>query len=226
MALVKNPLMSMMAKGSIEGMTISKCPSGYVAKKKANPVKRSEYYKQTNRTRISFLSRQYGQLTAGQRESWEDWATDHPQPDGFGGTFIMSGINAFVSLNFNAMRLGAPGDWNVLPPVIECPASIATFTAATGVGVPGDIDMLWTMNGVPLVTDFVEVQIAGPFQSQARKIVYSQFREILHPSGTSPGVTSGGLDEGMWYWHRARYIDEYGQKSPWVYAQATPMLTP
>lgn len=226
MAKVLNPLFSEDAKGSVAGLTFTHTSVGNVVKRKSKPVRRSEPYKQSNKARIGFLSRMWGALTQGERDSWKAWAQDHPQPDGFGGTFIMSGSNAFVSINFNVMRLGAPADMMRLPPVDECPASLDTLVATTGVGAAGDIDLDWTHNGVPAMGDFNEIQIAGPFLSPGRKEVYSRFRFILKPDGNHTDQTSGGLDEGMWYWHRVRYVDKYGQTSAWLYAQATPMLTP
>ncbi|MBA7661150.1 hypothetical protein ES703_69163 [subsurface metagenome] len=226
MAKVLNPLFSEDAKGSVAGLTFTHTSVGNVVKRKSKPVKRSEPYKQSNRARVGYLSRKWGDLTDGQRTSWKAWAQDHPQPDGFGGTFIMSGINAFVKLNFNAMRLGLPADMQVLPPVDECPASLASLFSGTGAGVPGDVDLQWTHNGVPVAADWNEIQMAGPFLSPGRKEVYSRFSYVLKPAGTAVSQTLGGLDEGMWYWFRVRYVDAFGQTSAWLYDQATPMLTP
>lgn len=225
MAKVLNPLYSSDAKGSIGGLTFSSGPVGNIVKIKPGPVKRAEPYKQSNRARIAYLARQWGELEAAERTSWEAWAAEHPEPDGFGGTFIMSGINAFVKLNFNAMRLGAPGDMQSLPPEDPSPASLDTLTAATGVGAAGDIDLTWTHNGTGEADDYNEIQIAGPFQSQGRKIVFNHFHFIQTEAGNVLLDTISGLDEGMWYWVRVRYVDEFGQTTPYVYAQATPMLT-
>ncbi|MBA7646326.1 hypothetical protein ES703_54088 [subsurface metagenome] len=225
MARVLNPLNSADAKGSVGGMTYTKSPAGNVCKRKSKPVQRSEPYKQSNRARMGFLSRHWGALTGVQRTSWKNWAIDHPQPDGFGGTFIMSGINAYCKLNFNAMRLGLPADDQDLPPVDECPASLNSLVAETGAGVAGDVDLTWTHNGAPTVEDWNEVQVAGPFISPGRKEVYSRFSYVLKPAGNLLVQTLGGLDEGMWYWFRVRYVDEFGQTSAWLYSQATPKLT-
>lgn len=225
MARVLNPLNSQDAKGSIGGITYTKSPAGNVAKKKSDPVRRSEPYKQSNRSRVGFLARAYGGLTQAQRNSWKDWAIDHPQPDGFGGTFIMSGINAFVKLNFNAMRMGGTSAWEVLPPAAASPASIATFSAVTGATNAGDIDLTWTHNGTAEATDFNEIQIAGPFLSPGRKEVYSRFKYENAEPGTTLLRTVPNLDEDMYYWFRCRYIDEAGQVSAWLYSQATPKVT-
>jgi len=225
MAKVLTPLMSADAKGSVGGITYSRCSSGNVAKYKARPVKRSEKYKMSNRARVGFLARSWGALTQGMRDSWKAWAEDHPEPDGFGGTFIMSGINAYLKLNFNAMRMGGAAAREDMPPVDECPASMNELFAVTGVIAPGDIDVTWTHNGTGVAGDFNEIQIAGPFISPGRKEVYNRFAYITHTGGNVLLVTIEDLDEGMWYWVRGRYLDMYGQVSAWLYAQATPMLT-
>lgn len=222
MARVLNPLFSEDAKGSVGGLTFSKCSSGNIAKKKSKPVKRSEPYKQSNRSRIGFLARLYGLLTQGQRDSWKAWAEDHPEPDGFGGTFIMSGINAFIKLNFNAMRLQTPAAQYDSPPVEIVPASVNSLTASTGVGVAGDVDLVWTHNGVGEADDFNEIQIAGPFLSPGKKEVYSKFSFIQLTAGTLLLATVQGLDVGMWYWFRVRYVDDFGVVTAWQYSQAKP----
>lgn len=222
MARVLNPLFSEDAKGSVGGLTYSKCSSGNVAKKKSKPVRRSEPYKQSNRSRVGFLARLYGLLTQGQRDSWKAWAEDHPEPDQFGGTFIMSGINAFVKLNFNAMRMDTPAAQQDLPPVDELPASVNTLTASTGVGAAGDIDVVWTHNGTGIAADWNELQLAGPFLSPGRKEVYSKFATKSIVAGNLLLDTISDLDVGMYYWVRCRYVGADGQVSAWLYSQAKP----
>jgi len=226
MAKVLSPLFSEQAKGSVGGLTFSRGPAGDIVKKKGGPVKRSEPYKQSNRARIGYLARKWGALDQSARDSWKAWAEEHPEPDGFGGTFIMSGINAFVKLNFNAMRLGAPSDLMLVPPEDECPASLDTLTVATGSVAPGDIDLTWTHNGTGEADDYNEIQIAGPFISPGRKEVYNRFKYVQQVAGNILLDTIEGLDVGMWYWVRVRYVDEFGQVTAWLYGQATPYVGP
>jgi len=226
MAIVLNPLLSQAAKGSIGGMTFSKCNAGYVVKSKGGPTKRSEPHKQSNRARVGYLARSWAKLTEVMRAAWKAWAEEHPEPDGFGGTFIMSGINAYVKLNFNAMRMSDPSARQDLPPTEECPASINELFVVTGITLPGDIDLTWTHNGVGVATDFNEIQIAGPFLSPGRKEVYNRFAYVTQVGGDILLETVSDLNEGMYYWLRARYLDAFGQVSAWLYGQATPMASP
>lgn len=224
MALVKNPLMSVEARGTTAGVTFTKTYAGYVAKAKPHASYSIRGWRPRIRSIIGYLSRQWGELTDGQRQSWRDWATDHPGINKFGDPFIMSGINAFVMLNHNVVRRSQQ-TYNGLPPEDPPASAVNTLTVITGAVAAGDVDLAWTELGTGIVTDNWEVQIAGPFQSQGRVEVASRFAYITWIAGNILLATVSGLDEGFWYWFRVRYIAADGQDTAWVYGQATPKLT-
>lgn len=226
MARLLNPLMSEKAKGSISGMTLSTWKGMGVIRRQPIPARRMRTTQPANRSLLGFLSREYGTLTEGQRDLWENYALNHPHPDGFGGTFIMSGENAYVMLNHSAVRLFGFGALQTSPPAGAPAASARDLTVVTGVGNPGEIDLAWWTNGTAVTPDKFEIRIAGPFQSPARKEVHSRFRYIASTNFDVLIYTAVGLVEGMWYWFLVRYIDTYGQKTAWLTGQATPMLTP
>lgn len=221
MAKVLSPLMSADAKGSIGGITFTSTTVGNVAKKKAKPVKRARREQDNNRSRLGYLARRWGALVDAQRLLWEEYAENHPRPDGFGGTFIMSGINAFVSLNMNGMRLADPTAEQENPPSDEVPASVATLVAVKGI-VANEIDCTLTINGVGEATDFIEFQIAGPFGSKGRVEVFSRYRFDQVIAGNLLIASIAALEIDFWYWIRARYVDEFGQVSAWIYAHQEP----
>ena len=138
----------------------------------------------------------------------------------------MSGINAFVSLNHVAIRLDDAAAFMTSPPTDEVPATIATLAAVTGVGSPGDVDLTITVTGTGEATDFIEFQVAGPFLSKGRVEIHSRYKFASSVAGNILIDTISDLNEGSWYWFRARYVDEFGQRTAWHVAQATPMLTP
>jgi len=213
-------------KGSVGALTFSSSLAGTTIRVKPRPVRRGRRGQPSQRSRITYLSRYWGSLSAAIRSSWETWAIDHPEPDGFGGTFIMSGINAFVKLNIQAMRLFGPNALQDLPPTDPPASSPNVLTAVTGITLAGDIDLSWTEDGAGIAADLWEIQQAGPFQSPGMQEVWSKFRHVASIAGNVLLETISGLDEGMWYWFRIRYVDQYGQTTPFVVAQATPMLTP
>lgn len=213
-------------RGSIGGITYSKSYAGPVIKLKASPPRRLRGFQPRNRAIIGFCARQWGELTDAQRAEWETWALNHPEPDRFGGTFIMSGINAFTKLNFQATRLGGTAAFITTPPEDPPAASLYSLIVAQGATNPGEIDVTWTHQGAGDAADFNEVQLAGPFQSPGLKEVHNQFKFIETVAGNILTDTLDGLVEGFWYWVRVRYVDQYGQVTAWHQGQATPKLTP
>ena len=226
MARVLNPLMSGKAKGSIGGITFADWKGLPVVRRIPIPARRMRRTQPANRSLLGFLSREYGTLSNGDRLLWEQYALNHPQDDDFGGTFIMSGQNAYIMLNHTAIRLGLIGKLQTSPPTDPPPATITGFVVETGETSPGDIDLVWAHAGSPVVTDWNEIRQAGPFQSPARQEVHSRFRFISKPTGEVSMLTISNLVEKTWYWFLIRYVDEFGQKTAWHTGQATPMLTP
>ena len=226
MARVLNPLMSADAKGSVGGFTFGRVPGGMGVKRKPYPARRMRGLQPRNRALLGFMARAWGGLDNAERASWRAWAEDHPEPDGFGGTFIMSGINAFVKLNFQAVRMGGLGVEQDLPPVVPPAASLLTFESVVGTVAAGDVICNWTNNGTGSADDFVEVQVAGPFQSEGIVEVHNRFAMNQIVVGNLLTATVEGLDVGMWYWFRARYIDEFGQTTAFMTDQMTPFVGP
>ena len=226
MARVQNPLMSGRAKGSVGGITFADWKGLPCVRRLPIPARRMRTTQPKNRSLLGFLSREYGTLTDVQRDLWETYALNHPHPDGFGGTFIMSGQNMYIRLNHTAIRLDDKDALQTTPPTDPPPASIYIFTAATGITNPGDVDLVWDHNGTTDADDWNEIRIAGPFQSPARQEVHSRFRTISVNTGVATMLTISDLVEDTWYWFNIRYVDKFGQITAWMTAQATPMLTP
>jgi len=226
MAKIKSPLMSLDAKGSVGGLTFSKVRGINIAKAKSMPARRFRTTQPRNRSILSFLSMYFAELTANQRLAWQQWAQDHPEPDSFGGTFILTAHQAFIKLNFNAVRLD---DWSAKsaePPIDEPAASLDDLTVETGTVAEGDIQVDWSLQGTGDAGDYGEIQIAGPFMSPARQSIESRFRYIGSVAGNVVTYTAESLTVGMWYWLRVRYITAEGQATPWLLGQATPYEGP
>lgn len=226
MAVVQNPFLSTAARGSLFGLTASFTRGGAVVKKKAVPSTKYEPGQSRARSVLGWLSRQWGELTTAQRDSWDAWAIDHPGTDKFGDPFIMSGFNAFVMLNHPAIRLVNAANMRELPPEDPPASAVNVLTAVTGVTNPGEVDLSWTELGTGTDQDKFEIQVAGPFQSSGRKSVEARFAFVSTVQGNVLLATVPDLDEGMWYWFRVRYVARDGQITAWHVAQATPMLTP
>jgi len=218
MAVVLNPFFSTKARGSIGGITASRSGVGAVLKAKARPPRRARGIQPKIRSIMGWCARQYGSLTAGQRDEWEAYAQNHPQPDGFGGTFILTPEQAYLMLNVPAVHRGAAASLQTSPPADPPPATLIAIGAEDGVA-SGEVKLTTGSYGTPNADDFVDYQRAGPFQSPGRVEVHNRFRSSVKLAGTAYQYTYVGLVPEMYYWFRARYIDKYGQKTNWVMVQ-------
>jgi len=218
MAVVQNPFMSMKARGSVGGMTATRANVGPVMKLKARIPLRNRKGQPQIRSVLGWCSRQYGSLTAGQRAEWEAYATNHPYPDGFGGTFILTPEQMYIALNVVAVRLGESSMLQTSPPTDPPAASVIKLIPSDGVA-SGEVVLTWTHAGTGAAADYMDCQRAGPFQSQGRVEIHNRYRETALTAGNILTFTYTGLLAEMWYWFRVRYVDQYGQVTNWVNAQ-------
>jgi len=179
----------------------------------------------SNRAILGYFARQWGYLSDAQRLAWKNWATSHPVQNSLGQTIVLSGINVYTKLNSIARRLGGTGVENASPPLADLDFSVNDFVAATGAANAGDVDLTWSVENTGDADDFVEIRIAGPFDSPARVEIHNRYRSESTVAGNIELVTVAGLTEGNWYWFGARYVGADGQVSAWQAAQATPKLT-
>jgi len=219
MAKLKGPLHAEQAKGSIEGVTYTGWRGLSVAKRKARPVRRMRRVQPSNRSLLAFLARYWGDLTDDQRQEWRDYGANHPRPDGFGGTFQMTGHQAFISLNHERLRLYG-GAIAVLtnPPTTDPVASIAEVVCSDG-PASGEIVVGWSHYGTGDPADRCEVWVTRGYASPGRVEVHTQYRSEASVPGGVQTYTITGLIPEMWYWVRVRYVDQYGQVTAWVVDQ-------
>jgi hypothetical protein len=222
---LKDPYQAGGTIGSIGGITFSINKGQQTARVRTKPVRRLRTTQPRNRSILGFLSRAWGDLTSAQRVDWESYAANHPRTNAFGQQFLMSGINAFTSLNHSIIRLYGWGAFIEDAPVVDPAASINNFAAATGAVNPGDIDLSWSLLGTGDASDKIEIRVAGPFISPGRQEVFEKKRYVQEEDGDAVASTLTGLIEGQWYWVFARYIDQYGQVTAWQVDQATPKVT-
>lgn len=218
MAVVQNPFMSGKARGSVGGLTASRCNVGAVMKAKAHPPTRVREFQPKIRSILGWCARRYGELTADQRDQWEAYATNHPYPDGFGGTFILTPEQMYLALNIIAVRWFGYAALQTSPPAEPPVASCDNLTGGDG-AASGDVNTEVTLLGTGSADDKIIFMRAGPFQSKGRVEVHNRFRKSVYTAGNVLLYPWYGLVPEMWYWFRARYIDQYGQKTNWVYFQ-------
>ncbi|MBA7637926.1 hypothetical protein ES703_45575 [subsurface metagenome] len=218
MAVVQNPFLSAKARGSVGGITATRANVGAVMKLKARSPLRNRGAQPKVRSIMGWVSRQYGSLTSNQRDEWEAYATDHPYPDGFGGTFILTPEQMFIALNVVAVHMLGPGALQTSPPVDPPVASTSYVEASNGIA-SGEVELEWVQLGTGVAEDRTQISRAGPFQSPGRVEIHNRYRETTKVAGNVLTYTYEGLVPEMYYWFRVRYVDQYGQKTNWVIVQ-------
>jgi hypothetical protein len=212
---VLNPMMSAGASGSLAGLTVSNSMNGYAFRAKANPTTRYRTPQMGNRSILSYLSVYWSALTQAQRDQWGVWAQSHPRPNGWGGTFIMSGFNAFIHLNQCQMSEFSNAAVKPAPPSIPLTATIATLVAGVGV-VSGTISLAFTLLGTGVVTDSIQIQLSTPHMGFGCYDGLKGWHKVMSVAGNAVVATVTSLTPSEVYGVRIRYVNADGQRSNWM----------
>lgn len=207
------PILGQIIK-SIAGITFTQNGNqGAAIRQRPKPPTQYVEAQTKNRARIGYLSRAWRDLTAAQKQLWKDYAATHPITDGFGDPLILSGSNWYTSLNTTALK---NGDAAVLsPPAVAPAATLATLVPSDGV-VDGAIVLTWTVNGTGSASDLVEIQVSSALQGNGIQNYHGTWRSETPASGDAVTATVIGLGVDFYYYLRARYVDQYGQKTAWL----------
>lgn len=224
MAKVLNPLLSTHAIGTTSGVTYKGFRGMDSALRKAQPVRRLRNIQGINRANIGWMARSWGGLSALNRDDWKAWADSHPIPDGFGGTFRMTGMNAFISLNQKKM-VNIGGGYVPAPPIMDLQVGMAGLIVTAGVN-PGEATLTWTVNGSASASDRVVVAVAGPYYSPARNPGPKDYHTCFGSPKVNHAVAGNlltyvvtGLVPGAQYWFAVHYVQADGQASSKVVGQ-------
>jgi len=104
MAKVKNPFLSVDARGSVNGMVASRSRSGQIMKAKASPVQPRTQAQQTVRYNFAKLNREFMDLTVTQIGLWQDFAANWTSSDVFGDSIKHTALNWFEAFNSYMQR--------------------------------------------------------------------------------------------------------------------------
>lgn len=114
--------------GSIANMTYSHNKGGQYIRNRRTPTNPNSVKQQAMRAILSTLSGGWSSLTVTQQNAWTAWASINPKIDSLGQSIIMSGQQAYVSLNSRLLQSGTTAASS--PPAGTGPAQLATVTAA------------------------------------------------------------------------------------------------
>lgn len=167
MAKVKNPFLSVDARGSVNGMTASRSRSGQIMKAKSSPVQPRTQSQQSRRYTFARLNRQFQSLTDEQIQAWNDFASNWTVTDKFGDAIKITGLNWFEALNsrLDAIKVSLQSTPPLNPnSTFNAYVSIFQDTASTGniyyrftgtVSLPGNWAVwLGYSSNLPLTSQF------------------------------------------------------------------------
>jgi len=215
MAKVISPLHSERAGGSVGGCTYSRARGLDTVKARPSPTQPRSARQLAIRAILSTCSRAWANLSAPNREAWDDFAALDPQSDWTGRTYYLTGYTEFVRFTTLLLDMGlAQVD---TPPAIAAPPSVVLFAAANGVL---QSVCTWTTPGGTATQ--CDIWHLGPIsQGRVPKIEHAVHNSYTTAETATKTIT--GLTPGRhWFW--ARNITETnGQFSPMVldYADIT-----
>lgn len=91
---------------SLAGTTFARNRAGAYMRTKTTPVNPQTPFQENRRLILANLTSAWRTLEQEQREAWNAAVVDKPQPDGFGGTFFLTGHQLFMSVNMNLATVG------------------------------------------------------------------------------------------------------------------------
>ena len=210
MAKVTMPLQSYDARGKFGDMVFTGWRPLRVVRAKAIPTQPRTSRQLAVRNILTSLSRSFGALTLQQIQDWNEYAAAHPRTDQMGVPFSPSGANMYTGLNFYRMDNGAAAA--TTPPTDPPVASIATLALGGAPATPANGETIAiTWNGTEANADYVEIAVAGPFQTKARKPQESDWTHLVYTAGDVALTTMNTGNVDSYFWARVRYISAEGQ---------------
>jgi hypothetical protein len=212
MAVVTNPLMSSEARGKVGGLQLNTWRGRAYVKANTSPAQPRSSLQLKIRAWSTQLVRAWQSLTQSARDSWNQYAADHPAVDWTGNPKRLTGLNWWVRNNIAAWMAGQTGYVSV--PTVPAPDTPSDFAAAGGAG---QIVTTWTdPAGDPAHLDIFSF---GPHSAGLNgKIEKARHKAMANASTETETIT--GLLAGT-YTLFARVIDDNtGLTGVWVSATA------
>lgn len=137
MALLQYGAVAQKLSGRVAGNVFAHNKGGAYLRRYSVPVNPATTFQQNVRGDLADNSQRWRNLTDAQRAAWVSWASTHPIVNRLGATILLSGQQAYVSLNRNGFSAGAgAGTFDNPPPdpTFEFPfaADFAVDADATG----------------------------------------------------------------------------------------------
>jgi len=210
MAKVLNPLLSVEARGKMEGLIYNTWHGISYVKAFSSPNQPNTEAQLLARSRMSSVAADWRSLTQAQRNTWATYADANPLSDWTGQPKRITAFNWYVRCNVQLERMGESAITDA--PGVAAPNAVTGFVLADATG---DITAAWT---APVTGLFqIELRILGPVSTGVDpKFEQAVFQEYMEPDETTPYIVVTAAATGRWRaW--ARVCDEStGLTSGWL----------
>ena len=214
MAIVKGPALSIDASGNVGSICYVTCRGKQIARAawSGTPTPTGLQTAQKNRM-VTAQQAWGGLLTDSERASWRAAAADQKRISRVGMTYIPTGFNYFLGLTVQLLRQGFA--IRKMPPTSMVPFMFLYIEAVQVVGYPDKFRTYFRDRSPAYPSDMQgEDWMAGPYVSggyhpQKPDYRFQEFRSI------SGGNLYNGMQQGVYYWFKMRWIDEIGRVGNW-----------
>lgn len=182
MPKVKNPLLSMEARGGIGGLVFNTWRGINYVKTNTSPTGQGTAKRLAAQALLIQVAQQWKTITDVQRTAWGVYAADHPVTDWTGAPKRLTGQNWYMKCNVQLARQG-----NAL---IDDPPAVAAPDAATGIALSQDVNDLFIDWTTPVAANMTLIcHLVGPHSvGVTGKIEMAQFEKALSANSAAPIV--------------------------------------
>jgi hypothetical protein len=212
MPKVKNPLLSMEARGGIGGLVYNTWRGINTVKTNTSPTGQGTPKRLAAQAMLAAISKDWQTLDDAQRAAWGVYASDHPVPDWTGSPKRLTGQNWFMKCNVILAKI-------VGTPITDPPAAPQP-DAMTGFALSQVINALCASWSLPIAATFTIMWFAvGPLSTGVQaKIEQAQFLRADPAQSVQPWELIQTPGAGRWTVF-SKVVDEAtGLCSPWASA--------
>lgn len=212
MPKVKNPLLSMEARGGIGGLVYNTWRGINYVKTNTSPTGQGTPKRLAAQALLVTIAVLWKGISDVQRAAWGVYAADHPVADWTGSPKRLTGQNFFMKCNVQLSRfdLATISD----PPATAAPSPMTGLTLAVN---GADLEIDWTYP--PAAGGMCDVYAVGPISAGvAARIEQAQYKTAYGTGPPGPHVIFTAATPGRYTVFARNYDIATGLVSTWVSA--------
>ena len=124
--------------GKLGGNVFARNKGGAYSRNWVKPTNPATAAQQNQRNTLALKSAAWRDLTDEQRDSWKSWADDNPVLDRLGASIVLSGAQAYTTININRDNAGDSDTQSTTPSSPTYTAAIIDTTGSLAIGIGAD----------------------------------------------------------------------------------------